>query len=202
MYGTLHREMSATSVLSATFHGARHSVDALVDAAVGLGDLDVAATHDTLRDLAKFLEWHVAESSGGGSLGERWDEDAWISCSMDVASYPHDGGGVEHTVDTHLGMVAHDESAKLQIGAHEGATSIIPDTDFAVVVFEIGGIDAGSYITPLPYHGVAEIAVVCFVAVSEDDGVVYLSSYFAVRTKGGVAVDLASHADGGVRSDT
>ena len=74
---------------------------------------------------------------------------------MYIHAYTYDRRCVEHGVDSGFGMIAHDKSAKLQVRAEEAAGRIIPQFNFAVIVFEIGGYSSGAQVTPFANNGIS-----------------------------------------------
>ena len=170
----------------------------LEDGLLLLGDFKSATAHHPLGYIEKLLQTHVAEARGGRSFAETRHEYARKTAPVDIHAHTEHGGRVEHAVHSGFRMVAHDQAAKLQVGAHEALLYIIPDPDFAVVVFQIRGVDTGSDVTPLPYHGVAQIAVVALVAVAYHHYIAQFAAGLAIRPKRGAPVDLGSHPHLGI----
>lgn len=72
------------------------------EAAVGVGEGDVAAGHDAGGDVEEFCHRDVGEACGGAAFAERGDEVAWEAGAVDVDADTDDGGGVKHGVDAGL----------------------------------------------------------------------------------------------------
>lgn len=170
-------------------------------AAVGLGERDVAARHDALGGKEEVVHVYFGETCDGAAVGEGGNEGTWHACAVDVAADAYDGSGVEHGVNAGLAVVAHDESAELEVGAEEAVGGIVPEAYEVVGVLEIGGHASGSEVAPAADDGIAEETVVRLVGVAVNDGIVQLAADFAPGSDGGVGVDFGAHVDGGVVAD-
>lgn len=137
--------------------------DALKHTTVGVGEGNVAARHYSFGNLTEFFEGNIGHSSGRRTFGEAGDECAGKSGSVDVYTYTYYSSGVKHCVDSGFGVVAHDESAELQIRPHKGVGGVIPHPNLGIVVFEIGCVRSGADVAPLPYYGISEITVMGFI---------------------------------------
>lgn len=168
---------------------------------MGLGECDVAARHDSLGGEEEVVHVYFGETGDGAAVGEGGDEGARHARAVDVAADTYDGSGVEHGVNAGLAMVAHDESAELEVGAEEAVGGIVPETYEVVGVLEIGGHASGSEVAPAADDGIAEETVVRLVGVAVNDGIVQLAADFAPGSDGGVGVDFGAHVDGGVVAD-
>lgn len=167
----------------------------LEDATVGVGQFETATPHHTRRNLHERVDRDVGESCLRTAVLETRYELSRKTGSVEVDTHTDNSGGIEHAVYTGLGVVAHDEATELQVGPHEALRGIVPDPDLRIIVLEIARIGACPDVAPLPYHGVAEIAVVRLVAESEHDSVVDLSAYLAIWAESGAAINLRSHPD-------
>ena len=114
---------------------------------------------------------------------------------MEVYTHADNSSCIEHAVYSGLGVIAHDEAAELQVSPHEALRGIVPYPYLRIIVLEIARISACSYVAPLPYHGVAEVAVVRLVAESEHDSIVDLSADLAIGAESGTTINLRSHPD-------
>ena len=117
---------------------------------------------------------------------------------MNVDSHAYHRGGVEHGVDAGLGVVAHDETAELQVRGQETAGGVVPQLDFAVIVFEVRGHGSGTQVAPFADDGVAQEPVVRLVGEAEHHHVVQLAAHLAVGTQRGGSVDFGTHVDIGM----
>ena len=170
-------------------------IDFFEDPAVAVGDSEAAARHYALGDIREFLHGYVGKACRRTSLAETGHEYPGEAGAVEIDSHAEYGGGVEHTVHADLCMVAYDGAAELELGAHEGVGMIIPYSYLGIVILQVGCIDSRADVAPFAYHGVAEIAVVRFVAESEQDGVVDFPADLAIRTEGASPVDLRPHPD-------
>ena len=102
----------------------------------------------------------------------------------------HHCSGVEEGADSALGVISHDETAELQAGIFHAVGGIIPQAHRGVIVFQVGTVRTGSQVTPLPYHGIADKAIVGFVRVPDHHHIGEFSSHFAMRPYGGGTIDL------------
>ena len=112
-------------------------MDGGVDVAVGLCELESASGHDALGQGKEGIEFHIFEAGGATALHERCDEVAGESGSMNVDPHAQYGGGINHAVNAGFAVVAHNQPAELQSGAHEALGAIVPKFDFAIVVLEV-----------------------------------------------------------------
>lgn len=168
---------------------------------MGLRECDVAARHDSLGGEEEVVHVYFGETGDGAAVGEGGDEGARHARAVDVAADSYDGGGIEHGVDAGLAVIAHDESAELEVGAEEAVGGIVPEAYEVVGVLEVGGHTSGAEIAPAANDGIAEETVVSLVGVAVDDDVVQLAADLAPGPDGGVGVDFGTHVDGGVVAD-
>ena len=173
-------------------------MDMFENFAVDIGEFESATTHDSGSDLHKSIYRDVGEACFGAAILETGDKLTRETGAMEVDTDTDDGSGVEHTVDAGLGVVAHDKATELEVGTHEALLVIIPDTDLGVIVFEIAGIGAGADVTPLPYHGIAEIAIMGLIAETEDNGIIDFATHLAERAERRTAIDLGTHTYFGI----
>lgn len=173
-------------------------MDMFEDFAVDFGKFETTAAHDSGCNLHESVDRDVGEACFGATILEAWDELAGEPGTMEIDTYSDYGSGVEHTVDAGFGVVSHDKAAELEVSTHEALLGIIPDADLGIVVFEIAGIGAGADVTPLPYHGITEITVMCLIAETEDDGIVDFATHLAERSEGRTTINFGTHSDFGI----
>lgn len=173
-------------------------VDGREYALVVVGQGDATALHYALGYAEKCGKADILEAGGAAALAERRHKIPRKASSMNVDAYPKHCAGVNHAVNASLAMVAHEKSAKLPPGFEEALCRIIPDTDFSIVVLQIGGRGATTNVAPLANDGIANVAVVSLVAEAEHHGIFDFATNFAERAKGGGAIDFGTHADLGV----
>ena len=107
-----------------------------VQASVCVAERDASPCHHTCGYGEEFVEVDFVESRGA-AFEERGYEYTWHAFADDVAADAYDGGGVERRVYGRFRVVAHDEAAELQPGAHETVCGVVPEFDLAVVVLEV-----------------------------------------------------------------
>ena len=106
----------------------RGIVDALEDAPVHVIKDNATALHHPARNCHECFYRHVGEAAFGTTDRKTRNERAGISAAMKVDADTDNRRGVEHTVDSGLGMISHYQSAELKVGPHEGLRGIVPDT--------------------------------------------------------------------------
>ena len=113
-------------------------IEKVCDNSFGLWrQLDVASAHHD-PGCGKHVFQYYRLEAGSPAVAERWNECARKSAAMYVASDTHNCCCVEHRVDAGFGVVAHDQSAKLQAGAVEASGGVVPQPDRRIVVLEVG----------------------------------------------------------------
>ena len=165
-------------------------VNALVHLSVGVGEGDATACHHALGNGEKSLEVHFLESGIAAALHERRHEIARESAAVNVHAHAKHGGGVDHTVYARFAMVAHNQSHKLAACALKSLRRIVPEFNFAIVVFEVRRCGAASEVAPFAYHGIADEAIVRLVAVTDEYGVLHFATHFAEWAESGAFVDF------------
>ena len=125
----MNRALAVSSVIGVEWVGLLVSVGLIVDVredvAVVVGERFSSACHNSLGYLEEFHERHVGEARGG-AFRERWHECSWEARTVNVYTHAKHGGGVEHAVDAHLGVVAHYQTAELQTSAQEAGGGVVP----------------------------------------------------------------------------
>lgn len=173
-------------------------MDMFEDFAIDFGEFETTAAHDSGCNLHESVDRDVGEAGFGATILEAWDELAGEPGAMEIDTYSDYGSGVEHTIDAGFGVIAHDKAAELEVSTHKALLGIIPDADLGIVVFEIAGIGAGADVTPLPYHGIAEIPIMGLIAETEDNGIIDFATHLAERTERRTAIDLGTHTYFGI----
>src|SRR5690606_3578914 len=69
----------------------------------------------------------------------------------------------------------------------------IPYLHLVVVILKIGTVGICPQVAPLPYHSIAQVAIVCLIAVGKENNIVQLSPYLAARPQGGSAIYFGTH---------
>ncbi len=140
----------------------------------------VATCHHSFGYGKEFLDRDIYKTAICATLLEAGNKYTWEPGPIDIDSHPNHCGCIEHHIHSEFGVVADDWATELKVGAHERVLAIVPEANLRIVVFQIGAIHPGADITPLPYHSIAEIAIVSFVGIAENHGIVNLSTDFHI----------------------
>ena len=75
---------------------------------------------------------------------------------------------------------------------HEALGGVAPHLHGGVVVFKVRGIGIGTQVAPFADDRVAEVAVVAFVAVAQQDAVAHFAAHLRKRADGVIAAQLGA----------
>src|SRR5690348_2769651 len=98
-----------------------------------------------------------------------------------IRAHAYHRAGIERCVDGAAGIVAHQQAA-LQPYLPVIVLRVVPYAYFAGIVLQVAVGSAGAQVAPFSYHGIAQVAIVGFIAVTKNDGVFYLTTHHAVWT--------------------
>jgi len=161
----------------------------------------VATRHNNLGCFAGFREFVGAITFVGAAPTKIGNKIALISGAKHIGKYAHYGSGIEHSIDTAFGMVAHDEPDKCFAGFFKSLGIVVPEFYFRIVVFQVGIVGGCAEVAPLPHYGIAEITVVRFVGIGVHDRANDFAAYPASMADGNRPIEFGTHLHDRTRSD-
>src|SRR6478752_2628648 len=90
-------------------------------------------------------------------------------------------------------MVAHQQATEGESCFHCLIGMFIPYLHFFIIVLQVRAVGICAQVAPFTYYGIAEVAIMCLVAIGKEYGIVYLSSHFTTWSQRGSAIYLGPH---------
>ena len=124
-----------------------------------------------------------------------------------VSGIEYDGGGTNHGSriergsNATLGMVAHEQPAKLKPRVAHGLAGHRPLPDFSISILEVARAGSRTEVTPFANHAVAKKTIVSLVGPTLEVDVGNFAADFTMWSNHRCPLHACTHADGGMCVD-